>query len=106
MHAINLCFWLIFVIVPLRNAHFFDAMAYLERTESNLMSIFKDFSLEPTQAMARLKEIVTDRCVVADCTFPPDMISFGCVHCEQRWHDADTYIFHECGIDKSDQSLR
>lgn len=105
MNRWNLLLWLTFVIVPLRNAHFFDAMAYLERQEAHLQYIFRDFQLEPEQAMARLKEIVADRCVVADCTFPPDAITFGCIQCDERWRDADAYIFHECGIDKSDPSL-
>lgn len=92
--------YICFVVVPLRNGHYFDALGHLQASRSEIDAILHDYAISDTDAsFAKLQELVANRCTAVDYNLFDK--TYSCLGCRERWRDVNWYIFHECGFDSS-----
>lgn len=83
---------LIFVVMPMRNAHYFDAMEFLDRYKHD---IYRGLEVEKRElAVHDMMSQVADRSVAAEI----DTLkrTFGCLHCQRTFQAPVAYLCHKC----------
>ena len=80
------------IVLPLRNAHYYDALEFLETFQDQIMD---DLSQDEAQRhLAYLKERVADRSIAAEIN--PITNTIGCIKCEETFEAAIAYLLHSC----------
>ena len=95
-----------FVIISLRNKHYYDAKELLERIKPSLERRYS--SLEAYQSsMMKVEDHIQARCSAAEMDirkefeYGPEIIqSITCFRCGNTWRLPNMYIFHDCAYQK------
>ena len=95
----QLIYCILFIVMPLRNAHYYDALDALETQVPHILSMSGSNYENSMQDI--IKEI-RDRCVAVDVVTRANVDAhpnpiYICLRCGRDLPSPMQYIFHECG---------